>query len=357
MVACNFTIRCIASGDKMPLLLSKPDALHLPVIPGITYRNFRGPSDFTGMIEVANACSKNDGVEETLSIADLANEYAHLKNCDPQTDMLMVEADGHLVAYGGIQWRDDDESNRIYEQEVQVHPDARALGLQRLLYRFNQTRAQELAVAGLATGFGQPQFLSAWIYDSAGAETALLRDMGYTAVRHFSEMRHDLQNIPSAPFPRGIELRPVQNPNHLRTIWNAKEEAFADHWGHVHRGDEGFREWCADPVFEHHLWQVAWEQASDELVGLSVNTIYHNDNADFGFKRGWIDTLCVRRAWRGKGIARALIAASLHTLKKQGMTEVLLGVDSGNTTGALQLHEHMGFVTFRRNTVWRMKIA
>ena len=53
------------------------------------------------------------------------------------------------------------------------------------------------------------------------------------------------------------------------------------------------------------------------------------------------------------GLARALIARSFHVLKKQGMTEAAIGVDTENPSGALRLYEGMGFRPVKRNSVYR----
>ena len=49
------------------------------------------------------------------------------------------------------------------------------------------------------------------------------------------------------------------------------------------------------------------------------------------------------RPWRGRGVARALIAASFPLLRERGMTEGALGVDTQNEFGALRLYERCGF--------------
>ena len=337
------------------------DEIKLPELSSVRYRKFRGEADYARMVAIANACHAVDDVEEVLSVAEMANEYAHLKNCDPQTDMVFIEVGGELVAYGGIQWRDDDEGNRLYDQEAHVHPDWRGMGLQRVLYGFTEARAKQLAVIDTTKSPEKAKWMSVWLSGSAVAEQALLRELAYAPVRHFFLMRHDLNHIPCAKLPADIELRPVQTPEQLRAIWSAKEEAFADHWGHGLRDEEDFRKWCDDPMHEHHLWQVAWDvsagSGTNEVAGMSINTIYHADNAHYGFKRGWVDTLGVRRRWRGQGLARALLANSLRKLHVQGMTEVVLGVDAANPTGALQLYEGVGFCRFKESAVWRKRIG
>lgn len=333
------------------------EEIGLPEMPGVHCRKFGGEADYARMVEIANACHVADGVEEVLSVAEMANDYDHLENCDPQTDLVFMEVQGKLVAYGGIQWRDDDEGNRLYEQTAFVHPDWRGTDLQRVLFDFNEARAGQLAATHPAE---KTKWMSMWLSGSALAQQELLQSLAYAPVRHFFMMKHDLNPIPCTPLPAGIELRPVQTPEHLRLIWNAKEEAFADHWGHGVRTEEDFRGWRENPMHEHHLWQVAWDvsagSGTGEVAGVSINTIYYNDNAHYGFKRGWVETLGVRRQWRGKGLAKALLANSLRKLHVQGMTEAALGVDAANPTGALQLYEGMGFYRGKESAVWRKRI-
>ena len=336
--------------------LERTEEIRLLEIADVRYRKFGGEADYACMVEIANACHEADGLEEVLSVAELVNEFAHLKNCNPQTDMLMIEVNGQLAAHGGIQWRDDDVGHRIYDQEANVHPDFRNLGLQRVLYEFNEARAKQIVESRLGLPGLAPSWMSVWLPNTATAEQALLQEMDYAPVRYFYLMRHDLSNISCTSLPTGIELRPVQ-PSDFRAIWNAKEEAFADHWGHGLRGEEDFRKWCEEPTHETHLWQVAWVKDTSEVAGVSVNTIHYNDNTHYRFKRGWVDTLGVRRPWRGKGLAKALLANSLRKLHVQGMTEVALGVDAANPTGALQLYKSMGFCEFKQSAVWRKEIG
>lgn len=77
------------------------------------------------------------------------------------------------------------------------------------------------------------------------------------------------------------------------------------------------------------------------------------ENEEFHRKRGHVELISVKRPWRGKGIAKALIARSLKLLKSQGMTEAALGVDAENPSGALQLYEKMGFKVVKRGGIYR----
>jgi GNAT superfamily N-acetyltransferase len=179
----------------------------------------------------------------------------------------------------------------------------------------------------------------------------LVTDLGYGPVRYGYEMvRPDLENIPDLPLPEGLEVRPVK-PEHYRLIWQALNEAFKDHWGSVEWREEWLEEWMESPTFNPDLWQVAWD--GDQVAGTVLNFINHKENEEYDRKRGWTEYICVRRPWRRQGLAKALIARSLHVVKEQGMTEAALGVDTQNPNGALQLYEGMGFRPVKHYTTYR----
>jgi ribosomal protein S18 acetylase RimI-like enzyme len=71
-------------------------------------------------------------------------------------------------------------------------------------------------------------------------------------------------------------------------------------------------------------------------------------NEETGQRRGELAGVSVRRRWRGRGLARALVADSLRALRDAGMTRATLGVDAENPTGALGVYEANGFVVPRR---------
>jgi len=103
----------------------------------------------------------------------------------------------------------------------------------------------------------------------------------------------------------------------------------------------------ASPELDTGLWRVAWD--GDEVAGSVMNFIYPAENDALGVRRGWLDHVSVRRPWRRRGLASALIVASLHALRDAGMTEAALGVDAENPTGALQLYEGLGFLRTKRD--------
>ena len=91
--------------------LNIPDA---PAIPGLSFRYFQGESDYPNMKDIFDACKDVDGIEHTLTIEAIANNYEHLQRCDPFTDTIFAEVDGQQIGYSRIGWYPEGEGDYIY---------------------------------------------------------------------------------------------------------------------------------------------------------------------------------------------------------------------------------------------------
>jgi mycothiol synthase len=183
---------------------------------------------------------------------------------------------------------------------------------------------------------------------------ALLEKTGYQPVRYGFEMvRPDLESIPNFPLPEGLEVRPAL-PEHYRANWEADTEAFRDHWVFIEPSEEDYQGWLVDTTtFQPELWQVAWDIATNQVAGQVRTYIDHEQNKLYYRLRGYTEFISVRRPFRRRGLARALIAQSLRAQKQAGMTESALGVDSENLSGATKVYEDCGFRVVKRTTVYR----
>jgi ribosomal protein S18 acetylase RimI-like enzyme len=84
-----------------------------------------------------------------------------------------------------------------------------------------------------------------------------------------------------------------------------------------------------------------------------MSWIWRAENETLGVRRGWLERISVRRPWRKRGLATALIVSALEGLRDRGMTDAMLGVDAENVTGALGLYEKLGFRVKDRSTNYR----
>lgn len=322
-----------------------PDA---PAIAGLTFRSCRDETDYAIVADVMNMCREADGSQTIVTHEEIANRFIHLEYFVPAKDLIFAEIDGRPIGYTRLLVRQLDDGKWVYTNIGSVLPQWRRRGIGRALHHYGERRLREKAVE-LGLG-GVCVFQSVALKTESGRH-ALLQQEGYRAVRYSYEMERSLaEPIPDLPLPVGIEVHPMR-PDQYEQLRHAMNEAFHDHWGWSAMTEQDFQSWRKNRNFQPALWQVGW--AGDEIAATVLNFIDAESNARFQRRRGWTETICVRRPWRQRGLAKALIARSMRLLKEQGMTEAALNVDTQNPTGALQLYEHMGYRAVRELTTYQ----
>ncbi|MCC7361903.1 MAG: GNAT family N-acetyltransferase [Anaerolineales bacterium] len=331
----------------------------LPRLAGFAFRPYRGEADLPAMLAVLRAAKDADGLEDVDTLTTMQNQYRHLTNCDPDRDIVLVEGPDGLAAYGRTLWFKEDrpaDNREIYHHVVVgfVQPALRGQGVGRALHAWLEARAQAVAAElGHAARPAAEVDWQSFAYEQETAKGRLLTRAGYQPIRYFYDMvRPNLDDIPDARLPAGLEVRPAL-PEHYRAIWEANEEAFRDHWAEPERTPEDYERWLHDErEFQPEIWKVAWDTAGNQVAGMVLGYILAEQNEKFNRRRGWTENICVRRPWRKQGVASALIAENLRELKARGMTEAALGVDTENPTGALGVYERMGFRPVRREAAY-----
>lgn len=334
-------------------MIHEPSTIAVPGAPpvaGLTFRRYRGASDIPALVELMTAVEIADGTFEIMTAETVANLFANRNDFDPERHLLLAEIDGRLVAYSE-QLRSIRDGGRVYDTFGWVHPDQRRRGLGRAMLGYGEARQRERATAEEASGETRPAQLGSWTSETAVGNTAVLEGAGYAPVRWFFDMiRPDLADIPDIPLSDDLELRPVPE-DRARDVVLADFEAFEDHWGALEHTEADVRRILNDPETDVSLWQVAW--SGEEIAGSVLPAIYPTENAAQGIQRGWLDRVSVRRSWRRRGVARALMTAAMIELRRRGMESVALGVDTENSTGALGLYEGLGFRIDKRSAAYR----
>jgi mycothiol synthase len=318
-----------------------------PAIPGLRFRTFDPDRDYEGLVALILDAHLVDGIDWIPTVESLRNEHDHGGEFDPRRDLLLALVDDVIVGASetNVRTRDDGPSHHV---EGWVSPAFRRRGMGRALLHWAETRARAVALVDGRTG---DRSLGSWPDGAQTGAVALYESEGYSIVRYGFMMVRDLtEPIPERPLPDGLEVRPVDPADHRR-IWDADTEAFRDHWNAGERTDADFERWFASPEIDTGLWRVAWD--GDEVAGSVMNCIYPAENEALGKRRGWLDSVSVRRPWRKRGLASALIADSMLALRDAGMTEAALGVDAENPTGALRVYENQGFRPIRRSVSYR----
>ena len=322
-----------------------------PAIPGLRFRHYRGSGDVPALVEVFNSLADAGQTDFIASVEFFANFFAHSSHFDPYHDVAIVEVGEDVVGFARCWTEDEANGPLVYAFNGQVKPAWQGRGITRALLNWAEAHLR-LAAAGHPGG--RAKVFQRWVHHGQTGVRALLESEGYAPARYFHLMvRPSLENIPDFPLPEGVEVRPVR-PEHYRLIWNTESEAFQDHWGFTPRTEADYQGWLGDSsTFQPDLWQVAWDVATDEVAGQVLTFIDQAENEKFNRRRGYTERISVRRSWRRRGLARALIARSLHAQKARGMTESALGVDSENLSGATRVYEDCGFRTVNINTVYR----
>ena len=324
-----------------------PDAPH---IAGLQFRPFDPDGDYDGLVALILEANLADGIDWIPTAQNLRADHEHGGEFDPRRDVLVAFIDKTMVGASTTSVRTRDQGPH-HDVEGWVRPSFRRRGLGRALLHWAEARAREVA---LVDGRAGERSLSSWPDETQAGAVALYESEGYSVVRYGFMMVRDLtEPISDRPMPDGLDVRPVVDADHRR-IWDADVEAFRDHWNAGERTEADFEGWFASPELDTSLWRVAWD--GDEVAGSVMNFIYPAENEALELRRGWLDHVSVRRSWRRRGLASALIAESLRALRDAGMTEAALGVDAENPTGALHVYENLGFRRTRTGVQYRKPI-
>jgi GNAT superfamily N-acetyltransferase len=320
-----------------------------PPIDNLALRAYR-PGDASAMVELWNRANAADGVPWRTDTAELEAWFSQSNDkFDPGRDLFLVELDGKLVATADSEWVDTTDGLREFRMGAIVDPAWRRRGIGSWLQ--GQLEAHAHRLWQTYPSDERRPMLGSWAMNSETAKIALLRRFGFEEARYFFDMvRPSLDEIDEPVLPEGLEFRPVRE-DQLKQMWDADMESFRDHWGGFDGSDESFQRWLHDPKFDRDLLVVAWD--GDEIAGGVVNEINAVENAAFNRKRGWLQSVFVRRPWRRRGVGRAAVLRSLQALRERGMTSAGLGVDADNPTGALGLYTGTGFEVEHRSAAYR----
>jgi mycothiol synthase len=222
-----------------------------------------------------------------------------------------------------------------------VHPDHRGLGLGSVLLDRIEARAAERLGSGSV-------FTAVTDVDAAGA--TLVGSRGFERVRSFRHLQLDLDGAPPDPGepPPGIEIRGIEPERDLVRIHEIFVDAFREEWGYR---EIPFEEWSGLEVetdsYDPTLWLLATD--GDEAVGALSGLVWGD--------RGWVGELGVRKPWRGRGIASALLRRAFATFASRDLPRVMLNVDAANPTGAVRLYERLGMRTVRGWDVYEKRVG
>lgn len=274
-----------------------------------------------------------------------------MPDVDQEEDIRLVrDADGSLVAAGWVQNRAP-HIETFARGMVTPRRTGEGIGSHILEWELDVARRRvELAPDGARVA------VKAGIDPGHEPSVALVTDHGFSLERYFLEMKIDFDEAPltPAPLPDGFRLLGFDPDGDLDRLFDVIDEAFRDHYGYVERPREEeltrFRRFMDTPRFDPSLvWMVA---EGDEVVGSCVCIGEHEGETDVGY----VGNIAVRRPWRGRGLAKAMMTVAFAEFARRGKSAAALHVDAENATGATRLYESVGMREISRDAVYQREL-
>ncbi len=308
-----------------------------------TWRPYRRP-DVPALYQMMLTVDRAEDRRMLLTLEDMGTQFD-----DPwsnaETDSLVAfAADGQLAAWARVFANPEPQDECRAFLWWEVHPHHRENGLADFVLSWMEARGRA-KLNEMPPHL--PRVLRSSVPDDLHVRVTLLERHAFRPVRYFYRMRRDLSRpIPDEHAPEGITLHTF-SPELGARAREALNESFSDHWSFEPVSEADWRMFfIGRSDFRPDLTFIAME--SDQVVGICINVVNRETNERQGSNEGWIQDLGVRRAWRKRGLASALLCATLRAFKADGLDAAMLGVDTENPTGALRLYQRLGFSPIKR---------
>jgi mycothiol synthase len=237
---------------------------------------------------------------------------------------LVLDQVGRLAGYTMIWAR---EPPRRYTGFAIVHPEHLGRGIGTGLLGFLEHRMREYVADDAGATLWN------WVDLGDKAARRMVEAAGFSEVRRHYAMMKDLSGTElEASVPERLSIRTCSEED-AEVVHSLDQETFAEHWGFIARSYEQWRRQAYERSdTDLSMWFLALEDG--EPVGFLIG------RAMEGF--GWVGDLGVRRAYRRRGIASALLRHSFSDFERRGFSKVGLAVDASNETRAVRLYEKLG---------------
>ena len=284
-------------------------------------------ADAEAVAELMSAVDIAEIGEAETDANDVRDDWAMPRFDLSRDAWLVVDEAGGLHGYGWV-WdkiADHEMIGDIYTRPGDTH---RAIATvlcshieERAAEHLSAARPDEEVTLGFFAPLGSP-----W--------AAFLDARNYPTARTYFRMEIDLGDVaPVPPEIPGIDIREFRPGVDDAALHQVIQDSFSEHYLF---SPEALEEWMerrrAHAVADPSLWSLAWDGA--EPAGGILPYPFEG--------MAWIREIGVRRAWRARGVGRALLLHAFAELHRRGHRRIGLGVDAQNATGATRLYESAG---------------
>ena len=235
--------------------------------------------------------------------------------------------------------------------DAHVHPDHRGRGLGSRL--FAQMLARVAAYrrrlpAGTAVRLYAPCSAAdqgaQQIFERAGFS---LQSTGWT-------MRRELDEAPPAPeWPEGITVRAFVPAQDEAITHALVTEVFSDLPNYTPSSLDDWRMRLMDPgLFRPEYWYLAFDSEPSDGPALAGCALCYSFR-----EAGWLANLAVRRPYRQRSLALALLQHTFREFHRSGHPALELGIDAATTSATVRVYERAGLHVARRRVLYQKVIA
>lgn len=302
-------------------------------------------ADAPAYAKTATAIAVRAGVDERCDIDETLLRWREPRFDLNKSSLGIFSADGKLAAYV-ILWSLSKKPVRPW-LDWGVHPDCHGQNLSAAI--FNWADAQAAGIIQRCPPQARVRLQAGAPAGYSYAEKALAQ-AGFAPDRVYYDMRIDMTQRPQLPdLPAGIVFKPYRHAADLRQFVDVFRNSFSDHYGYVEEPIENdlaeFRHWFDnDKNFDPSLALLAVDEAAGIGAGCLL-ALKENPRQPGG---GYVDIVGVRRGYRRRGLAQAMLYHSFAAYWDRGMTRVSLEVDGESLTKAVALYEKVGMQVHQR---------
>jgi len=293
----------------------------------VIIRNFHS-DDLVAYVQLVNEIDEVDGLGKATTMEQMQEHLGRL-HYHPEEDLFLAEMDSLLVGYADM----------IRELEIgrvildgAVHPAHRGQGMGSKLLEIAIDHSRKLGANVVQIPIAQ------------GMQTGehFVRKKGFRLVRRHWQMSLWEYGGEVLQIPKGFGLGHFVHGDE-ESLCALQNLAFAVSWGFRPNTVEEIRclvntSWC-------HPEGILLISEGQQKVGYCWTM---DDPARK--QKGYIRMMGVDPEYRGRGLGRAILVAGIEYLRKRGMTEIELSVDSKNSS-AKRLYQSAGFKR-KGTTLW-----
>lgn len=312
-------------------------------------------ADVEALIELAEACRVIDKIESVPTAAQIRFQF-ETPGIDIVNNAFLLEDDKGvpIATLTAVPLPGADEYH--FQLQMTVHPDHRSGedGIEDLLLEFGLAHSTEWQRAS-----GNRASIQTGCRSDQQHYIDLYSRHSFEPIRYFHTLERDLrQPIEAAPVPDNVVIRSIDFGRDSSSLHQALHDSFQDHFNPMNFTAEQTMHWASSPEFRADLILIAFgteDGRETEPAGVCMNLVRNNYNAQHNKLEGEVGALGVRRPFRRKGLARALLTKGLQLLREEGMTMAVLSVDSENPLGATQLYASVGFSQRKTSIVFEFR--